>query len=149
MVKSKLIKKKPSPVNSMSNLEHQGFISELKEFRSITGKSIWKFRMGKLTFHYNKQRLDVNFSKYLLRIVYSPKKRPPKNIQVWIENFELPKDTKHIYPNGSLCLFKPENFRWMKWMTIEEHLFSTICTWLYHHEVWKETGKWHGEEARH
>jgi hypothetical protein len=137
------------PVNSMKGLEEKGFISELIECKKMTGKSVWKFKMGKLAFHHNNEMVNVDFSKYHMKIVYNPKKRPPKNIEVWIENLKLPKDTKHIYPNETLCLFKPENFKWKEGMTIEKNLFSTICTWLYHYEVWKSTGIWHGEEAKH
>jgi len=137
------------PNESMINLVKEGYISELDEFKNSRGKSVWKFKMGKFTFHYDDNSTDVDLSKYRIRIVYSPRKKPPRNLQVWIENIELPQGTKHTYRNGTLCLFKPQNFEWKKGMTIETDLFSTICTWLYHHEVWKRTNIWHGEEAKH
>ncbi len=54
--------KTPKPANSMKNLEEQGFISELYETRNLLGHSIWKFQMGKLTFHYDGKSLDIDLS---------------------------------------------------------------------------------------
>lgn len=130
-------------------LEKEGFISQLTEQANrIFDRYIWTFRMGEIAFYHNKKETIKDFSKYKLRIEYRPKKSYHRIMKVFIEEPEV-KRKKHFWKDGSLCLYKYHNFKWKPDMKIYHDLFPSICTWLYHYEVWLQTNKWFGEEAPH
>lgn len=130
---------------SITNLLDNGYISDLAEDIRRTGRCSWSFNLGALVFYYDDKELDVDFTKFRLEIIYK-KRHPPK---VYILTPSLPPNTKHLWEDGRLCLYKKTNFEWKDEMSIEKNLFPSICTWLYHDSVWKQTGKWIGEEAEH
>jgi len=129
----------------MRSLEEKGYITRLEEKISITSRYSWSFNMGELVFQYNDKNIELDFTKYRLQIIFK-KRHPPK---VYVLKPSIPEGSKHIWKDGSLCLYKPSNFQWERNMNIERDLFPSICTWLYHYSIWKKTGNWIGEEAIH
>ncbi len=55
----------------------------------------------------------------------------------------------HRYPDGSLCLYWPDEWGW----TARESLAATIVPWtafwLYYYELWLVTGEWLGPSSPH
>lgn len=69
---------------------------------------------------------------------YSPHKvyiKSPKNIE-----------TKHMWSDGSLCLFKPSDRSWIN-TTTASTMVTWAATWLFCYEEYKITGQWPGKEA--
>lgn len=56
---------------------------------------------------------------------------------------------KHIYPDGSLCLYFPQDHPWRGVSLLARTLVVWTAEWLYCYEVWRATGEWIGEEAPH
>lgn len=130
-------------------LEKDGFIYNLTEKANRRfDRYIWTFQMGLISFHHNDQETIKDFQKYRLRIEYRPKKKGYRTIKVFIDEPEITQ-RKHFWDDGSLCLYKRQNFEWQTQMKVQNDLFPSICTWLYHYETWLETGEWYGEEAPH
>lgn len=130
-------------------LKEEGFITNLREKASRKfDRYTWTFQMGQISFNHYDQKTIKDFRKYKLRIEYKPKKAPSKVLKVFIDEPEI-RHKKHFWSDGSLCIYKPNNFEWKPNMNIQHALFPSICTWLYHYEIWLETGKWYGEEASH
>ncbi len=133
----------------IEKLAEEGFISNLVENANRrTNKYVWSFNMGTISFYHDEKETIRDFTKYRIRVEYRPQKKPVKRIRVFIEE-PLIERKKHFWRDGSLCLYKHSNFQWKKGMTIRNDLFPSICTWLYHYEVWLKTGEWYGEEAEH
>lgn len=133
---------------AIKSLSKKGFITNVVEHNSFFAKLEWLFSFGPLVFYHDKTTTPVDFSKFKIRLIYRPNKKGNKKIKVYIEE-PLLTENKHLWPDGSLCLWKDTNFQWKKGMNIEKDLFPSICTWIYHFEKWVETGIWHGEEAEH
>jgi hypothetical protein len=48
----------------------------------------------------------------------------------------------HVFPGDRLCLhFSGE---WRADQSIATTIMPWISEWLFHYEIWKVTGKWHG-----
>ena len=84
-------------------------------------------------------------SVYVVKVVYSPPKRP----KVWILSPYLKPDAPHRYKDKSLCLHYPKDYSW----TADKYIAATIipwtAEWLRFYELWDITGKWYGPEAPH
>jgi hypothetical protein len=50
----------------------------------------------------------------------------------------------HRYPDGSLCLYWPKEWRWAPHEAIAETLLPWAATWLWYYELWRDTGDWLG-----
>ncbi len=85
-------------------------------------------------------------SEYNVRIVYTLGKQPDVSV---IEP-ELKPDKNgslpHVFSGNRLCLFKNENgrYEWGSDLQIANTLVPWISHWLFHYEIWKITGEWHG-----
>ncbi|GJM32931.1 MAG: hypothetical protein DHS20C18_19320 [Saprospiraceae bacterium] len=133
---------------SIRKLEGQGFISDVVSYDNPFAKLEWMFSFGEIVFHHDENSTPLDFSKYKVRVIYRPNKKGNKKVKVFIDKPALTK-RKHLWEDGSLCLWKGTKFQWEKGMSIKNDLFPSICTWIYHYEKWLETGIWHGEEAEH
>ena len=132
-------------VTNFRRLSDSGFITDLSFKKRTRGVYTWKFRFEEIKFSFDGTELDIDFTKYLIKVVYT-KSVPPK---VFVLEPDLPRTTKHLYMDKSLCIYKPSNWQWQNEMKFDEDLFPNICTWLYFYEKWVETGNWYGEEAVH
>ena len=50
----------------------------------------------------------------------------------------------HLYPDGSLCLFRPAYEEFKESDFISDTIIPWISLWLYFYEVWHLTGEWRG-----
>lgn len=90
-----------------------------------------------------------NSSIYTIRIDYRYKnKRQVKIPEVFIICPEI-ENRIHIYPDGSLCLYHPKNFKWNHKCSIAKTIIPWTCTWLYYYEKYLKIGVWLGDEELH
>ena len=80
---------------------------------------------------------------YTVRIVYRKRGHP----EVWVLKPILDPNAPHLYPDGTLCLYWPREWRW----TDDESLALTIvgwaALWLQHYEIWQSIGTWLGPSS--
>lgn len=55
----------------------------------------------------------------------------------------------HLYRDGSLCLYFPEDDPWKPTDLIYRKLIPWIAEWLLYYEIFLITGEWQGPEAPH
>jgi hypothetical protein len=67
--------------------------------------------------------------------------RPPK---AYVVNPKI-EQSRHIYPDGHLCLFHRDDKTW-EMNTTCATVMSWISLWLHCYEVWLETGSWPRKE---
>lgn len=84
-------------------------------------------------------------SEYLIKISYQEYTAP----KVDVISPKLVPNVKHVYPDGSLCLYLPQDHRWRGVNILASTLVIWTAEWLYCYEVWRATGEWIGEEALH
>ena len=82
---------------------------------------------------------------YLIKVSYQEYTAP--KVEVILP--KLHPNTKHIYPDGSLCLYHPQDHPWRGVNILASTLVVWTAEWLYCYEVWRATGEWIGEEAPH
>jgi hypothetical protein len=83
---------------------------------------------------------------YTIRIIHTPSNAP----KTFVIQPELHNNPKHTYSSdGSLCLYKPSDFRWNNNLLIADYIVPWTCAWLYFYEQWLETRIWYGPEASH
>jgi hypothetical protein len=81
-----------------------------------------------------------------VKIVYKLARDP----KVFVLEPALEDNAPHRYPNTkALCLYSFKLFQWNDNLFVADYIVPWTATWLYFYEVWKETGKWYGEEAPH
>lgn len=79
---------------------------------------------------------------YLVRIDYAPPGSP--DITIVSPKLEAPegKALPHVYPGERLCLCYPR--QWRPEMRIDQTIVPWTAEWLFHYELWRFTGRWHG-----
>ena len=55
----------------------------------------------------------------------------------------------HIYPDGTLCLYWPEEWNWSSTRFIAKTIIPWTSQWLLYYELWLDTGKWLGPSSPH
>jgi len=56
----------------------------------------------------------------------------------------------HYYHNtDSLCLYYPNNYRWINGKIVARDIVSWTAAWIYFYEVWLRKKIWYGPEAPH
>jgi len=53
----------------------------------------------------------------------------------------------HMYPNGTLCLYWPQEQPWNDSMSLHDTIVPWVAEWLVYYEYYQETGRWVGPEA--
>ncbi|MDX2001357.1 MAG: hypothetical protein SFW35_02940 [Chitinophagales bacterium] len=106
-------------------------------------------------FKCNKKGLAMEFTgilrvmpelpEYTVTVIYDLDKRP----KVYIRAPQLLENAPHLYPDGTLCLYHPDNYHWTREKLIAKEIMSWTAAWIYFYEVWLETGKWFGPEVNH
>ncbi len=71
------------------------------------------------------------------------------NPVVRITSPQLKKNSKgdaipHLYPDGSLCLFRPAYDEFNESDFISDTIIPWASLWLYFYEIWHVTGQWRG-----
>lgn len=55
----------------------------------------------------------------------------------------------HRYPDGSLCLYWPEEWRWSPKERLADSIVPWAALWLYYYEIWLITDQWLGPSSPH
>lgn len=82
---------------------------------------------------------------YHVRVCHDPGFAP----RVYVDSPVLPKDAPHRYPDGNLCLYWPDEWRWTPRESIAKTLLPWTALWLYYYEIWLFCGKWLGPSSPH
>jgi hypothetical protein len=69
--------------------------------------------------------------------------------KVRVRSPQLDMRVKHLYEDGTLCLYWPEEWRWGKNCLIAETIVPWAAVWLYYYELWLDTGEWLGPSSPH
>lgn len=83
--------------------------------------------------------------RYPIVIVHEPP-RPPR---VFVPGRDLDPDCRHLYPDRSLCLYWPEQWRWKSSHSLAATIVPWAAFWLYYYELWETTGRWLGPSSPH
>jgi len=78
-------------------------------------------------------------SGYEVQLVY-PDAFPYKPPKAYVVNPKI-QESRHIYPDGHLCLFHKDDKSWEP-KTTAATVMSWVSLWLHCYEVWLETGEW-------
>lgn len=60
----------------------------------------------------------------------------------------LPKNAPHRWPDRSLCLYWPKEWRWTEAESIPATIMAWAALWLEHYEIWQALGVWLGPSSR-
>ena len=86
-------------------------------------------------------------NRYLVALRYAPPKHPRVVVRHPGLVADLDGHLPHIYQDGSLCLFKPD--QWTHGDPIATTILPWTCEWLLHYEFWRATGQWCGSGGDH
>lgn len=50
----------------------------------------------------------------------------------------------HVYPGNRLCLYQPKYNEFKRGSYLSDTIIPWTSLWLYHYEVWHNTGDWKG-----
>lgn len=89
--------------------------------------------------------IHPNLPRYKVRVVYRENLRP----KVFVLSPSLDSRTPHLWPDGSLCLYHPDMFKWNARRLIAKEIMGWTISWIYFYEYWKQSGRWIGPEAPH
>ena len=68
----------------------------------------------------------------------------PKVRVVWPE---LMPNAPHLYANGTLCLYWPQEWSWRYDTLIAETILPWAALWLFYYELWLDCGEWLGPSS--
>lgn len=80
---------------------------------------------------------------YQIEIRYKQKQIP----KVKVVSPPLASDAPHLYPDRSLCLYWPKEWWWQQDKLIADIIIPWAASWLYHYELWLDTGEWLGPSS--
>jgi len=126
-------KKAPNPMLQIHKMKHYGY-----EFTWQSGKNQSFTILIKLRPKEASQTYQVKISFGIGQI--------PK---AFVTSPQLKRGSPHTYPDGSLCLYHPDDFNWTDDKALADWIVPWIAAWLFFYEGWLETGIWYGEEAPH
>lgn len=90
-------------------------------------------------------------NRYQVAIVYPDQyPNPEKAPEAFIIDPEIDRsETKHLWPNGRLCLFHPGDSASRSWQksSTAATVVSWVGAWIFAHEHYQRTGTWPGPEA--
>lgn len=61
----------------------------------------------------------------------------------------LQRNAPHVYPDGTLCLYWDEEWRWRRTEFIALTILPWTSLWLYHYELWLDTDEWLAPSSPH
>lgn len=130
-------------LQGLMQLSEDGFISNYKFKRHIKGG--YTFNMSLSNQKINNENVNIDFTKYDIKIVYTNTNHP----NIYIDNFQLSKNTPHTFKDHSLCLYHKSEFDWNDTKSIAYDLLPWVYMWIYYYELWLEFNEWYGEEYEH
>lgn len=93
---------------------------------------------------------DVSAKDYIVQIKLSYQGHP--NVRLIKHKFHRDLEGNlppHLYKDLSLCLYYPAFKEWNHNMYLSDTIMLWTLRWLFHYEIWKETGKWIGGGTIH
>ena len=106
-----------------------------------------KLRDGRLAWRgwlRTRRAADTYGRRYGVLVVY-PSNYPVDAPRVYVEGISGIESTPHMFSDGSLCLFYPNDPRqWNPQQSTAVVAISWTAAWLHAYEVWKRTGRWPG-----
>lgn len=113
-----------------------------KHFPSLR-KRVVKVNNGK-KFEYKVYIKVPHYGARFVRIIFAPEK--PLRVKA-----DGPKQSKHRYDDGSLCMYYPKDEKDMTWNFDDGllMLLRMIEAHLFREYYWRETGEWLGPEHDH
>lgn len=102
----------------------------------------WTWKAGVATWT-GTLRPREHSGRYQVRITYNLRTIP----KVFVTSASLDRACRHLYPDGSLCLYWPEEWHWTRDESIAATLLPWAADWLYFYELWLDTGKWLGPSS--
>ncbi len=82
---------------------------------------------------------------YRIRIEHKRSGAP----RVYVEDYILSLKCKHLYEDGSLCLYWPKEWSWTVDIRLAETILPWSALWLYYYEIWEACGEWMGPSSPH
>lgn len=82
---------------------------------------------------------------YRIKVVYNN----PRSPRVWIIEPQVHVNAPHRYGDGSLCLYKSQEWDWSPAFYLAKTIVPWTAIWLLFYELWLEYGVWYGPEAPH
>jgi hypothetical protein len=67
--------------------------------------------------------------------------------QVRVLRPALAPNAPHLYGDGTLCLYWPEEWHWRHDALIAETILPWAVLWLFHYELWLDCGEWLGPSS--
>ena len=133
-------------MTSMANRRLVRLVREANLLRKHYPDGATKLKAGTLRWTGELQPSEIS-NLYLVELRYAP----PKHPSLVVRHPELVVDAydhlPHIYPDGSLCLYKPG--QWKPGDPIATTILPWTCEWLLHYEFWRVTGEWCGPGGDH
>ncbi|MBU5220469.1 hypothetical protein KQI67_28255 [Bacillus albus] len=102
------------------------------------------FKYFKEGYWIGRLRPTSSSSFYTVKIIY--KRFNPK---VFIIEPCIHREVPHLYGDGSLCLYYPNDNSYNDSLFIADTIIPWTAEWLYYYEKWLEDGIWWGPEAPH
>lgn len=84
-------------------------------------------------------------TEYRVRILHRPNRQP----RVHGDGHALDHRCRHLYRDGSLCLYWPKEWWWTPGALLAETIVPWAALWLYYYEAWQECGEWLGPSSPH
>lgn len=81
--------------------------------------------------------------RYQVKIVYQLQGLP----KVYVLSPPLEQAAEHLYADGSLCLYWPQEWSWHPNKLIAKTIIPWAASWLYFYELWLDTGIWLGPSS--
>ena len=75
------------------------------------------------------------------------RKRPGRAPRVNVMWPQLDPLAPHVYSDGRLCLYWPEEWVWRESELIAETILPWTALWLYYYELWLDSGVWLGPSS--
>lgn len=116
------------------------------KIRSLFPESNISFNQNRLTWKYGITPSPLSDS-YDIKLIFIKGEHPnifiirPK-LQLYPERKKLP----HVYSTEKqwICIYYRKGREWNSGMLIANSIIPWTCEWLYHYELWVNTGTWHG-----
>lgn len=67
--------------------------------------------------------------------------------QVRVRSPALMRNAPHLYSDGTLCLYWPQEWRWRYDTLLAETILPWTALWLYYYELWLDCGEWLGPSS--
>lgn len=106
-------------------------------------------------FHWRRTRFGMTWTgqlaptidspAYRIRITHNAGRAP----RVSVLSPRIDPAAMHLYRDGSLCLYWPEEWSWSSQRSLAKSIVPWAALWLYYYEIWCLVGEWLGPSSPH